>query len=277
MTGKEVKGAIEQVGSVPVIAMQLYNPAESSEIPDGDPLSEHGVPSRTTGLQVMYAPLEMELWSSQCFPMVDAVNNNEYDYLMKILLIGEQACGKSTLLQCFVDEQFSETYISTIGVDFKIKQVCAGGKHVKLQVWDTAGAERFRTITSSYYRGANAIFLCYDTSKVANLNPWFADVKRYGLENVPVYVVGLKGDLPPSKEMEDHVRTLVEEQELDAWRWITVSAKNTERVEMPYYAAAVNFVQKNIQENERSERLANKPASAEEERERERREGRGKI
>jgi hypothetical protein len=61
MTGKEVKGAIEQVGSVPVIAMQLYNPAESSEIPDGDPLSEHGVPSQTTELQVMYAPLAESL------------------------------------------------------------------------------------------------------------------------------------------------------------------------------------------------------------------------
>ncbi|KAM0025419.1 putative small GTP-binding protein [Helianthus debilis subsp. tardiflorus] len=85
--------------------------------------------------------------------------SNEYDYLFKLLLIGDSSVGKSCLLLRFADDSYVDSYISTIGVDFKIRTVEQDRKTIKLQIWDTAGQERFRTITSSYYRGAHGIIV----------------------------------------------------------------------------------------------------------------------
>ncbi|AQK73196.1 ypt homolog4, partial [Zea mays] len=83
------------------------------------------------------------------------------DYLFKLLLIGDSGVGKSCLLLRFADDSYLDSYISTIGVDFKIRTVEQDGKTIKLQIWDTAGQERFRTITSSYYRGAHGIIVSW--------------------------------------------------------------------------------------------------------------------
>ena len=84
-----------------------------------------------------------------------AAVKRDYDYLFKLVLIGDSGVGKSCLLLRFADDSFTESYISTIGVDFRFRTVKVGEKYVKLQIWDTAGQERFRTITSAYYRGAD--------------------------------------------------------------------------------------------------------------------------
>jgi Ras-related protein Rab-1A len=81
------------------------------------------------------------------------MKNREYNYLFKVVLVGNSNVGKSSIVLRFADGEFNESYITTIGVDFRFKSIEFEGKKVKLQIWDTAGQERFRTITSSYYKG----------------------------------------------------------------------------------------------------------------------------
>lgn len=122
----------------------------------------------------------------------------EYDYLFKLLLIGDSGVGKSCLLLRFADDTYNESYISTIGVDFKIRTIELEGKTVKLQIWDTAGQERFRTITSSYYRGAHGIIVLYDVTDqdtFNNVKQWLQEIDRYATEGVNKLLVGNKNDL----------------------------------------------------------------------------------
>jgi Ras-related protein Rab-1A len=128
--------------------------------------------------------------------------NPEYDYLFKLLLIGDSGVGKSCLLLRFADDSYLESYISTIGVDFKIRTVEQDGKTIKLQIWDTAGQERFRTITSSYYRGAHGIIVVYDVTdqeSFNNVKQWLSEIDRYASEHVNKLLVGNKCDLTANR------------------------------------------------------------------------------
>ena len=119
--------------------------------------------------------------------------NSEYDYLFKILLIGDAGVGKSTMLLKFVDDIFTTSYLSTIGVDFKIKTIELDNKIIKLQIWDTAGQERFRTITSSYYRGAYGIFVVFDLTQLdtfTNVQMWLNEIEKYS-HNPKIIIMAL--------------------------------------------------------------------------------------
>ncbi|CAH00393.1 Ypt1 [Kluyveromyces lactis] len=134
--------------------------------------------------------------------------NTEYDYLFKLLLIGDSGVGKSCLLLRFADDTYTNDYISTIGVDFKIKTVELDGKTVKLQIWDTAGQERFRTITSSYYRGAHGIIIVYDVTdqeSFNNVKTWLQEIDRFGTAGVLKLLVGNKNDLTDKKVVDTEV------------------------------------------------------------------------
>ena len=89
---------------------------------------------------------------------------------IKLLLIGDSGVGKSCCLLRFSEDSFTPSFITTIGIDFKIRTIELDGKRVKLQIWDTAGQERFRTITTAYYRGAMGILLVYDVTDEKSFN-----------------------------------------------------------------------------------------------------------
>lgn len=128
----------------------------------------------------------------------------EYDHLFKLLIVGDSGCGKSALLMRYVDSEFQTAYMTTIGVDFKVKTVDVRGKKIKLQIWDTAGQERFRTITSSYYRGAHAIMVVYDVNEATsfqNVKHWIDEVHKNASRDVPMIIVGTKADSETRREV----------------------------------------------------------------------------
>jgi len=168
--------------------------------------------------------------------------NPEYDYLFKLLLIGDSGVGKSCLLLRFADDTYSESYISTIGVDFKIRTIDLDGKTIKLQIWDTAGQERFRTITSSYYRGAHGIIVVYDCTdqeSFSNLKQWLEEIDRYACDSVNKLLVGNKSDLntkkvvdySTAKEYADHLKI----------PFIETSAKSASNVEQAFMTMAAEI------------------------------------
>eukprot|EP00898_Chlorokybus_atmophyticus_P007239 jgi/Chlat1/7516/Chrsp61S07008 len=126
----------------------------------------------------------------------------DYDYLIKLLLIGDSGVGKSCLLLRFSDDSFTTNFITTIGIDFKIRTVDLDGKRVKLQIWDTAGQERFRTITTAYYRGAMGILLVYDVTDEGsfnNIRNWIRNIEQHASDGVVKVLVGNKCDMDESK------------------------------------------------------------------------------
>ncbi|XP_071790801.1 ras-related protein Rab-35-like [Asterias amurensis] len=125
----------------------------------------------------------------------------EYDHLFKLLIIGDSGVGKSSLLLRFADNTFSGTYITTIGVDFKIRTIDLNGERVKLQIWDTAGQERFRTITSTYYRGTHGVIVVYDVTSAetfVNVKRWLHEIEQ-NCDVVSRILVGNKNDCPERK------------------------------------------------------------------------------
>ena len=105
----------------------------------------------------------------------------DYEYLFKLLLIGNSGVGKSCILMRYADNSFTENFFNTIGVDFKIKTITLNDQVIKMQIWDTAGQDRFRTLTSSYYRGAHGIIIVYDvTNKDSfdNVRQWMQEIEK---------------------------------------------------------------------------------------------------
>jgi len=129
-------------------------------------------------------------------------NTGQFDFTIRLLLIGDSGVGKSCLLLRFSDNSFTPSFITTIGIDFKIRTIELDGKKIKLQVWDTAGQERFRTITTAYYRGAMGILLVYDCTdekSFGNINTWMRNIEQNASENVNKILLGNKCDLTEKK------------------------------------------------------------------------------
>jgi Ras-related protein Rab-11A len=124
--------------------------------------------------------------------------SSNYDYLFKVVLIGDSGVGKSNLLSRFTRNEFNLDSKSTIGVEFATRSINVDGKTVKAQIWDTAGQERYRAITSAYYRGAVGALLVYDIAKHAtyvNVTRWLKELRDHADSNIVIMLVGNKSDL----------------------------------------------------------------------------------
>ncbi|PHJ20716.1 rab1 protein [Cystoisospora suis] len=167
----------------------------------------------------------------------------DYDHLFKLVLIGDSGVGKSCLLLRFSDDAFTESYITTIGVDFRFRTINVDNDVVKLQIWDTAGQERFRTITSAYYRGADGIVLVYDVTdreSFSHVDEWLAEVNRYANESTCKILVGNKC------EKNDDRQVATEEGQRKAEElgisFIETSAKNAINVEEAFTVVAKELI-----------------------------------
>ncbi|KAK4251642.1 ras family-domain-containing protein [Corynascus novoguineensis] len=123
--------------------------------------------------------------------------NDEYDFLFKVVLIGDSGVGKSNLLSRFTRNEFNLDSKSTIGVEFATRSIQIDNKTIKAQIWDTAGQERYRAITSAYYRGAVGALLVYDISKslsFENVTRWLKELRDHADSNIVIMLVGNKTD-----------------------------------------------------------------------------------
>ena len=126
----------------------------------------------------------------------------EYDFIFKVLLLGNSDVGKSSMLLRFVDSVWNDAFTPTIGVDFKVKTLEINNKRVKMQIWDTAGQERFRTVVSTYFRGAHGILLLYDVKNQKsffNMKKWLTHIKEEAPKKVRIVIAANKIDIEPEK------------------------------------------------------------------------------
>lgn len=126
-------------------------------------------------------------------------------------MVGDSAVGKTKLLSRFADNSYNTSYVSTIGVDFKVQTIVLDGKKVKFQIWDTAGQERYRTIAQTYYKGASGVILAYsvtDPDSLAHigipyckLDNWTAQIREIAQADIKMYLVGNKMDDEPDRKV----------------------------------------------------------------------------
>lgn len=165
---------------------------------------------------------------------------SSYDFLYKVIVIGDSGVGKSNLLMQFIQKEIIEEIKPTIGVDFYTRNVNIDNDIVvKLQIWDTAGQERYRAMTSTYYRGAVGVLIMYDITKYKtfeNVNKWLLEIKKHAEENIKIIIVGNKTDDSTSREVPiDTVKKFAEEKSI---AFIEISVREKTNIELVFQILA---------------------------------------
>lgn len=168
-----------------------------------------------------------------------------YAYLFKYIIIGDTGAGKSCLLLQFTDKRFQPVHDLTIGVEFGARMVNIDDRQIKLQIWDTAGQESFRSITRSYYRGAAGALLVYDITRRETFNHltrWLEEARQNGNQNMTIMLIGNKNDLEHRRQVS------IEEGEAFAQKhglmFLETSAKTAENVEESFHLPAKKIYEK---------------------------------
>lgn len=173
-----------------------------------------------------------------------------YNYLFKIIVIGDTYVGKSCLTLRFINDEYRHSHESTIGVEFGTKTITIDDKKIKLQIWDTAGQEIFRSITRSYYRSSAGAILVFDlTNKISfqNIKRWLNDVKTYANENTCIILVGNKCDLLNRDVSNYEIDEIIDEYNLD---YVECSAKDNINIDKIFMQLG-NTIYERITKNNR--------------------------
>ena len=160
------------------------------------------------------------------------LEDENYDLIFKIVLIGDSGVGKTNILSRYINNEFSLATQSTVGVEFGSKIIKKNGKVIKLQIWDTAGQERYKSITSAYYKGSKGAFVVYDITRKTtydNIDKWIGELKTNGSEDVLIMLVGNKSDLEDKREViTEEVEKKAQEQKLAFCETSALNGKNVE-------------------------------------------------
>mmetsp|Transcript_39858 Transcript_39858/g.100460 ORF Transcript_39858/g.100460 Transcript_39858/m.100460 type:complete len:203 (-) Transcript_39858:113-721(-) len=170
--------------------------------------------------------------------------NLPYEYLFKYIIVGDTAVGKSCLLLQFTDKRFQPIHDLTIGVEFGTRTVNIDGNRVKLQIWDTAGQEKFRSITRSYYRGAAGALLVYDITRretFEHLTSWLEDCRQYSNEHIVIMLIGNKSDKEAAREVT--AEEGMEFAEKHGLTFMETSAKTADNVDAAFLSSAEKIYQ----------------------------------
>ena len=175
---------------------------------------------------------------------MNEIEKKDSDITIKLLLIGNAYVGKTLIVQKFLDNTFSKTTMTTIGVDLQYKVLDINGKKVKYLIWDTAGEDRMKTMTYAYYRGCHVVLIVYDvTSKKSfeNVTTWVECVDKFAKSNVLRILVGNKTDLEDKRVIsKEEGKKLAEENGL---KFYEISAKTMNRLVEMFEDVAKEYVQ----------------------------------
>ena len=159
-------------------------------------------------------------------------NEESYDILLKLVMIGDSGVGKTNILSRYINNEFSSITKVTVGVEFFSTLIKKNNKLIKLQIWDTAGQERYKSITSAYYKGAKGAFVVYDITKMKtfkNLDKWITELKANGNEDIYIILIGNKLDLEKNREvMTNDVKRKAEELKVGYFETSALDGSNIE-------------------------------------------------
>ena len=171
---------------------------------------------------------------------------NNFSVFFKILLIGDLGVGKSCVILRYVEGDFPGNIMSSIGVDFKTKQIELDDHSIKMQIWDTAGHEKFRTITTSYYKSAQAIIILYDITQKSSfdhIRNWITEIDKFGKQGVLKVIVGNKLDLENNRKIsKEDAENLALKYGSKLWE---VSAKDNTNIEEMFVDTIKTLLEKN--------------------------------
>ena len=183
-------------------------------------------------------------------------NDPDYDYLYKLIIVGDSFVGKTNIMSQYIRKEFSLNTKSTVGVEFGAKIIKIENKMIKAQIWDTAGEERYRSVTNAYYKGAKGAFVVYDiTNKLSfeSVEKWIQDLKINSDHNITLLLIGNKKDLEDKREVSKEEGE--EKAKTFGLGFIETSACTGENIDKAFEIMLKEVFNKNFTNNNSEEEL----------------------